>query len=38
MTGGSTYPRSYSDIQCGVCFRYFRLEGELMDHQEAEHV
>lgn len=33
----SDYPHSHSDIQCEVCFEYFRLDGDLIDHREQDH-
>ena len=35
---GSVYPSSHSDIQCGDCQLYFRLDGDLIAHREEDHV
>lgn len=33
----SDIPLTYSDIQCGECFEYFRLDGDLIDHRSQLH-
>ncbi len=33
----SDIPLTYSDVQCGQCFEYFRFDGDLIDHREQIH-
>lgn len=37
MSAGHEYPSNHSDIQCGECLLYFRLDGDLIAHRETEH-
>lgn len=37
MSAGYEYPISHSDIQCGECLLYFRLDGDLIAHRGQEH-
>lgn len=34
---GHECPSSHSDIQCGECLLYFRLDGDLIAHREEDH-